>query len=226
MRLRYPEQAAVSSGAKLRAESVVKMKNFVALFLSIMAFCMVAGPVGAAPAAPSHEAGDQKERKTTRPGAGETPGVAAKVPEKLQARPWPKWLYNEWRDRANESPTRYAELLSDNSVQVRAQQGAHTRLAITLRSGPEGDDVILTLSKGRFECVRSYCQLMARFDNGAFLVYTGAALRSENANAILLNEYSSFLRQIRKASSLVIRAELEQEGSRDFAFDTVGLRWP
>jgi len=205
---------------------VLKIKKFVSLVGAITAFCIIAGAVGAAPASPPQEASDQKERRATRAGISEVSGAAARVPDKKGPRPWPKWLYNEWRDRASESPTRYAELLSDNSVQFRAQQGAHTRLAITLRSGPEGEGVILTLSKGRFKCTRSYCQLMARFDNGAILGYTGAALSSENANAILLSEYPSFLRHLRKADSLVIRAELEQEGSRDFAFDTVGLRWP
>lgn len=200
------------------------MKYFVSLVGAITAFCIAAGAVGA-PASPSQEGGDQKERKP-RSTVNDVSGTVARTPDTKQARPWPKWLYNEWRDRVGDPPTRYAELLSDNSVRFRAQQGARTRLAITLRSGPEGEDVILTLSKGRFSCGGSYCQLMARFDNGAILGYTGEALNSEQANAIVLNEYPSFVRHIRKADSLVIRAELEQEGPREFAFDTVGLRWP
>lgn len=194
---------------------------------AIMAFCIAAGAVGTSAAQPPHERqGDQKERKTGGE-SSEVPGATAKVSDKRAARPWPKWLYNEWRDRATDTPTRYAELLSDNAVRVRAQQVTHTRLAITLRAGPEGEDVILTLSKGRFSCSISYCQVLARFDNGAILGYTGEALSSGgHANSIVLNEYPSFVRHIRKANSLVIRAELEQEGAREFAFDTVGLRWP
>lgn len=152
--------------------------------------------------------------------------MAAGGPDRKEPRPWPKWLYNKWGERPNQAPTRYAELLSENAVHFRARQGAGTRLAITLKSGPEGDDVILTLSKGRFKCVLSYCQLLARFDDGAILGYTGVAASSENANAIVLNEYASFVRHIRKSDSLVIRAELESDGTRDFSFETVGLRWP
>lgn len=201
------------------------MKNIVPLISAIVAFCVVAGTVGASPAGPAHEGGDGTEHRT-KPAVGGAPGTATQGSGKREPSPWPKWLYNEWRDRVSQTPTRYAELLSENAVRSRARQGAATRLAITLRSGPEGDDVILTLSKGRFNCVRSYCQLLARFDDGAILGYTGVAASSENANAVVLNEYASFVRHIRKSDSLMIRAELESEGTRDFSFDTVGLRWP
>lgn len=144
----------------------------------------------------------------------------------VKPRPWAKWLYNEWREVSDGSVTRYAEILSDNAVAVRTSHGTPARLAITLRSGPGDDDVILTLSKGRFECARSYCQVLARFDDGAVLGYTAKRPRSGNPDVLFVNESDTFLDHIRHSKMLIIRAELEQEGRREFAFDTVGLRWP
>lgn len=141
------------------------------------------------------------------------------------AKRWPKWLYNEWRDEAGTGRIRYAELVSE-SPRPAAPGFSGPKLVLTLRKGGAGDDVILTVSEGQFDCPGAVCEINARFDGGEPHIYTAEPAQSSRRAVTLVEDEHEFVQNIKQADTLLLKTTLRTAANCEFAFNTAGLRWP
>ncbi|EZP57279.1 hypothetical protein [Sphingomonas sp. RIT328] len=139
--------------------------------------------------------------------------------------PASKWQYSSDKDEMRGSTSRYATLISNNTVDLDFPYGEQQG-TITVRRNSDGLNVMFGVGKGQIMC-SSYTNttISVKFDNGPIqkMRCTGASDGS-NETAFFTNE-GRVLAGLRKAKRTIIEAEFFHQGRQQFVFDTAGLEW-
>lgn len=137
-----------------------------------------------------------------------------------------KWVYSGDYDRMRGTTDRYANLSSENSVNLGFPYGeVYGRLQVRKRS-TDGLNIMFSIDKGQILC-RSYTEsyLSIKFDNGPIQRFscTGAADGTSEVSFII--SARKFLNSLIKSNQIIVEVPLYQNGSRQFTFETKGLDW-
>lgn len=156
-------------------------------------------------------------------------GVRKDVEEKDDSGPAlsrSKWSYNVQKDEMRGTESRYAELTSENEVDLDFPYGRQSG-RLTLRKNPEsGLNVMFSVESGQILCNSfSNSRVSVKFDDGP-IQSMGCTDSSDGSNnvAFFTNE-SKMLAGLRTAKRTVVEAEFFQMGRQQFVFESAGLDW-
>lgn len=157
---------------------------------------------------------------------GDTAAVAAKDASPDGDAVRSKWSYNAQKDEMRGTESRYAELTSENEIDLDFPYGRQGG-RLTVRQNPEnGLDVMLSVESGQILC-NSFgnSRVSVKFDNGP-VQSMGCTDSSDGSNNVaFFTNQTRMLAGLKKAKRTVVEAEFFQMGRQQFVFETAGLEW-
>lgn len=131
------------------------------------------------------------------------------------------WEYSTDTDEMNDSKSRFASLMSDNTVDFDFPYQGGSSLRLTVRYMKKyGTDVYIKISSGQFICNEyqgTNC-VRVRFDNGTPIKFTTNEPSDGSADLLFINNAKKFINLAKKAKTIRIEAPFYQEGNRVFTF--------
>lgn len=135
------------------------------------------------------------------------------------------WEYRNKTDQMRGTNTRFAESTSTNKINFSAPYSGGSHLELTLRErSQDGLNILFTISKGQFQCVTG-CKFFAKFDEGKIYEIAATNSSSGKVDTIFVEDEAPFLQALRQSKKLIVEMEFYQEGSKQFVFNTAGLKW-
>ena len=135
------------------------------------------------------------------------------------------WEYRNKNDQMRGTPSRFAESTSTNKVNFAAPYAGGSTLELMLRERSQGGlNILFVISKGQFQCA-SGCKFFAKFDEGKIYEISATGSSSGSADSIFVEDEAPFLEALRRSKKLIVEMEFYQEGSKQFTFNTTGLKW-
>lgn len=135
------------------------------------------------------------------------------------------WKYRTKDDKMRDATVTYAEVRSNNQVQLSFPYEGGSFIEITLRDSPKhGQEAFLWINRGQMPCFVS-CVFSVKFDKGEVENWSGSGSSDGSENVIFISNYKGFVSKMKSSSSMAIEVELYGEGTRQFFFDVKGLKW-
>ncbi|MBI6882594.1 hypothetical protein [Pseudomonas putida] len=137
------------------------------------------------------------------------------------------WRYLESKDEMTQKTVTKALVDSSSTLSFGFPYSGIQRATLQLRKHPRwGSDVIIQIEKGQFLC-NDYdgCSVTVRFGSGKPQRFSAVGPDDNDTTYIFLQNYSSFVSQMRKVDEVVIEAKFYQEGNRAMKFATDDLNW-
>ncbi len=152
--------------------------------------------------------------------------ITATQPSPSTAAPDEKWSYSTDKDDMRGTTSRFADVLSDNEVDLQFPYGAvHGRITVRKRR-EDGINVMFSVDKGQLLCSSfSESYVSMKFDDGPIHRYRCTQSTDGTSETAFLNPKSSVLAALKKAKRTVVEAEFFKQGRKQFVFDSRGLRW-
>lgn len=136
------------------------------------------------------------------------------------------WNYVDGEDDMSGKPVHRAYVSSINTVDFKFPYGGTQRATLTIRKHPRwGTSVYVAIEKGQFVCGYDDCSVRVRFSKGNAQRMSASEPDDHSSTTLFVSNASSFINQARKSEKVYIEANVYQEGSRVFEFDTSGLEW-
>jgi hypothetical protein len=136
------------------------------------------------------------------------------------------WSYTEDRDEMRDATRRFAELQSENSVDLQFPYGEQSAF-ITLRRDPQhGFDIMFRVRSGQILC-HSFTDayVNAKFDDGPIRKFSCDGSSDGTSEVAFIRDNKNFLKALRSSKKAVIEAEFYQNGRVQYVFNTRGLEW-
>lgn len=158
-------------------------------------------------------------------------GTAQPAPgssEKITEVPDENWIYHQNKDEMRGSTAYYAANTSTNTVTFDFPYDGGSKLILTLRKNKDGNDVILTITKGQILCDLRGCEAAFKFDNGSVQSITMSEPDNHSSDTLFVTydkTEAQIIKQIKQSKKLVIEVPFYQEGRKQFTFDVSGLKW-
>lgn len=159
-------------------------------------------------------------------------GTAEKASGNAQATPAPApevnaaWTYGEERDEMRDATRKFAEVESENSVDLQFPYGEQSAF-VTLRRDPQhGFDIMFRVRNGQILC-HSFTDgyINAKFDDGPIRKFACAGSSDGTSEVAFIRDNKSFLKALKSSKKAVIEAEFYQNGQVQYVFNTQGLEW-
>ena len=122
--------------------------------------------------------------------------------------------------------TRYAQLVSENTVDLDFPYGTVNGQILVRRRPKDGLNVMFTVDKGQILC-HSFGDdhISVKFDDGPVKRYSCTGTSDGSSETSFIENASGFLSNLKKAKRTIIEAEFFQKGNQQFTFETAGLNW-
>ncbi len=136
------------------------------------------------------------------------------------------WIYSDEKDAISQKTINQAAIFSSNAIEFRPPYEEKQRARLFLRKHPRyGNDVILTIKRGQFQCRYDDCSITVRFGDGKARKFSAGEPSDRSSDMLFIKDYNGFLSQLRKVDKIYIEAAFFQEGNHVFEFETGGLEW-
>lgn len=148
--------------------------------------------------------------------------LTKKVSAQLRA-----WSYNENKDKMRGTSSFMASIASLNEIKLHASYDT-AMLGLALRKNTNGNDVILALTGGIFNCRIDGCKISVKFDEGNIESYKMVESSSGNSKTLFVlgdKTIKSFASKLKKAKHLIIEVPIYNYGNAQFEFNVEGLNW-
>lgn len=136
-----------------------------------------------------------------------------------------QWVYRSYDDPMTSEASVTAEVSSSNTHEFDRPYSRPQHATLTIRKHPQhGSDVIMSIERGQLLC-RSYsgCKVLVRFGDEKPRTYEAAGPSDNSTTLLFIRGYSDFVRRMASADVVRIQAEVYQEGSPAWEFDTSGF---
>lgn len=175
--------------------------------------------------------GPQAQNSPTKDVAQAT-GEATKAGEASASSPSPapvvktEWSYNEDRDEMRDATRKFAEVESENSVDLQFPYGEQSAFIMLRRDPQHGFDVMFRVRSGQILC-HSFTDgyINAKFDEGPIRKFACAGSSDGTSEVAFIRDSKSFLKALKSSKKAVIEAEFYQNGRVQYVFNTQGLDW-
>ncbi|MDD2706348.1 MAG: hypothetical protein PHU07_13605 [Acidocella sp.] len=135
------------------------------------------------------------------------------------------WKYRDHPDPMGRGVTHIAAAVSNSPITFSSPYGGAQYATLMLRRAPRGGgDVLLSFRRAHFLC-HSDCSVLVRFDEKRAERCMAVQPNDHSTDAIFLNCYGRFVKELRTAKKLRIEALFYQDGNRVMEFDVGGLVW-
>lgn len=131
------------------------------------------------------------------------------------------WNYFTDTDEMNDSKSRFASLVSDNTVNFDFPYQGGSSLSLIVRYMKKyGTDVYIKISSGQFICneYQGTNNVRVRFDDAAPIKFSTNEPSDGSSDMLFLNNAKKFIKLAKQAKTIKIEAPFYQEGNRIFTF--------
>lgn len=131
------------------------------------------------------------------------------------------WNYTTDTDEMNDSKSRFASLVSDNTVNFDFPYQGGSSLSLIVRNMKKyGTDVYIKISSGQFICneYQGTNNVRVRFDDAAPIKFSTNEPSDGSSDMLFLNNAKKFIKLAKQAKTIKIEAPFYQEGNRIFTF--------
>ncbi|TNE37801.1 MAG: hypothetical protein EP321_09655 [Sphingomonadales bacterium] len=199
----------------------LERKHFIAAaIVSLVLIGIFTPKSGNQPPAPPYQ-----EMKPTTQNTVKAP--AETTESNVPTHPASKWHYSEKKDEMRGTTAKFAELRSENEVNLDFPYGSVNGI-ITVRKRPQdGLNIMFSVDNGQILC-RSFgdtTYVSAKFDDGPIKRYACTGTSDGSSETAFIEHTVDFLANLKKAKRTIIEAELYNNGREQFTFDTAGLDW-
>ena len=136
------------------------------------------------------------------------------------------WNYFTDTDEMNDSKSRFASLVSDNTVNFDFPYQGGSSLSLIVRYMKKyGTDVYIKISSGQFICneYQGTNNVRVRFDDAAPIKFSTNEPSDGSSDMLFLNNAKKFIKLAKQAKTIKIEAPFYQEGNRIFTFQLINL---
>ncbi len=151
--------------------------------------------------------------------------MTAPEKEKLATTPTTKWTYSEHEDKMTSKKTYFASIDANEELQFDFPYDGGSTATIALRKGKNGNEVLLSVSKGQFNTGVDGSEVTVRFDQNKAITFSCSEPSDNSSDLLFINNATKFIANAKKAKKMIIQAEFYQSGLQTMEFDIVGLKW-
>ena len=175
--------------------------------------------------------GPQVQNAPTQEAAKAT-GDASKSGEASESSPAPApevktaWSYTEDRDEMRDATRKFAEVESENSVDLQFPYGEQSAFIMLRRDPQHGFDVMFRVRSGQILCHSfTNAYINAKFDDGPIRKFACNGSSDGTSEVAFIRDSKTFLKALKASKKAVIEAEFYQNGRVQYVFNTQGLEW-
>ncbi len=138
-----------------------------------------------------------------------------------------KWKYSERVDEMTDATSYFASITSENYTEFDfPYDNKLIYMTLTVRKQPRsGVDVYMSIPEGQFNPSYPSTKITARFGDEDPTSWTCSMPSDGSTEFLFIRDAANFVKKLKDANSLKIRAEFFQEGSHTFTFLTEGFEW-
>jgi psiF repeat len=132
------------------------------------------------------------------------------------------WEYEQRADKMDGSLTKFAKVVSDNSMALASPYSGENRARLVIRQRKsDGLNVIFVIQKGQLICsYGSSCSVMVRFDDAQPVRFGASKPSDGSSNSLFINSERRFVDLAKKAKQIKMAATVYQAGTQVLEFST------
>lgn len=136
------------------------------------------------------------------------------------------WSYSVTNDKMSGKDYRIAELKSQESLRFDFPYQGTNVPSLRLRKHPKyGQEVLLKIEKGQFQCGISNCSILVKFDDKPPVRFSATEPSDHSTTTLFLSPENKFIDGLKKSKIANIEATFYQQGTIVMTFRTEGLDW-
>jgi hypothetical protein len=130
------------------------------------------------------------------------------------------WEYEQQTDKMDGSLTKFAKVVSDNSMALASPYSGENRARLVIRQRKsDGLNVIFVIQKGQLICgYGSSCSVMVRFDDAQPARFGASKPSDGSSNSLFINSERRFVDLAKKAKQIKVAATVYQAGTQVLEF--------
>lgn len=207
----------VSDRAESCPQCGAKQKKKTSIFVWIVVGVLALAGIGAAL--------DKTVEDRNSDASGSSEGQAAISAENVVEQ---NWTYETSTDEMRGIDSRFATVISTNTIDFDFPYNGGSKLMLTLRKRGSEVDVMVAVTKGQFLCGARDCEAAFKFDEGEVQSITMVEPDSHSSDLLFVsydNTENKIISQLKKSQRLVVEVPFYKEGKKQFTFDVSGLEW-
>lgn len=133
-----------------------------------------------------------------------------------------KWLYSSDVDKMTGKTTRWAQIISTNSLSFAFPYDGPNKGYLSVRQkSPKDVDVVVVIGKGQILCSRvDGCPIKVRFDDAPPVTFVGAPPSDQSSDTVFIATPTRFLASAQKAKRILIQLNVYQNGAPILEFES------
>lgn len=162
-------------------------------------------------------------KRNTEPYAETAIDTSAVVVDSI-TEPIKNWEYSEVVDKMTSKQTKFARVISNESLDLEFPYDGTNYAQITLRK-KEGLNIYLTIDKGQITGGYDNKFITVRFDEEKPIKFSYTEPQDGSSNIIFIDNEVKFLSKLKKSKKTLVSLPLYQAGNQILEFNTADLKW-
>lgn len=134
------------------------------------------------------------------------------------------WKYHQSIDKMTSKPTKFAEIMSNESLDLKFPYDGVNYGQLTLRN-KDGLNIYLGIDKGQISGGYDNNFIMVRFDEEKPIKFSYNEPQDGSSNFIFIDNEVKFLSKLKNSKKVLISLPLYNDGNQILEFNTVDLKW-
>ena len=134
------------------------------------------------------------------------------------------WEYNQSIDKMTSKSTKFAEIISNESLNLEFPYDGVNYGRLTLRN-KNGLNIYLSIDKGQISGGYDNNFITVRFDEEKPIRFSYSEPQDGSSNVIFIDNELKFLSKLKKSKKVLITLTLYHEANQILEFNTIDLKW-
>ena len=130
------------------------------------------------------------------------------------------WEFMEDQDDMTGKPIRSAFVMSENQLDLKWPYGTAVGFLGVHNHPRYGRSAVINVSKGQMLCYINECPVLARFDDGAPMRFSGNPPADHSRTTIFIEGHDRFVKALKNSKTVRIEVGFYQQGSKTLVFNT------
>lgn len=135
-----------------------------------------------------------------------------------------KWKYHQSVDKMTSKPIKFAQIMSNESLDLDFPYEGSNYGQLTLRK-KDGLNIYLGIDKGQISGGYDNNFIKVRFDEEKPIIFSYSEPQDGSSNFIFIDNETKFLSKLKKSKKVIISLPLYQAGNQILEFNTTDLKW-
>jgi hypothetical protein len=134
------------------------------------------------------------------------------------------WQYHQSVDKMTSKSTKFAEIISNESLNLGFPYDGVNYGRLTLRN-KNGLNIYLSIDKGQISGGYDNNFITVRFDEEKAIKFSYSESQDGSSDLIFIDNELKFLSKLKKSKKVLIALPLYHEGNQILEFNTIDLKW-